>query len=75
MENEVKALVIANGSGMITAGFAGDDLSKSSFPAIVSVASKNSEITVQDIFVGEEARSKSGILDLHYPIDFYKVFQ
>ena len=34
-DDDVAALVIDNGSGMIKAGFAGDDAPRSVFPAIV----------------------------------------
>ena len=34
-EDEIAALVIDNGSGMIKAGFAGDDAPRTSFPSIV----------------------------------------
>ena len=34
-EEEVAVLVIDNGSGMIKAGFAGDDAPRTSFPSIV----------------------------------------
>ena len=34
-EGEVSALVIDNGSGMVKAGFAGDDAPRAVFPSIV----------------------------------------
>lgn len=34
-DDEVAALVIDNGSGIIKAGFAGDDVPRSIFPSIV----------------------------------------
>ena len=35
MDDEVSALVIDNGSGMVKAGFAGDDAPRAVFPSIV----------------------------------------
>jgi actin-related protein len=35
MEGEISALVIDNGSGMVKAGFAGDDAPRAVFPTIV----------------------------------------
>jgi actin-related protein len=72
MDEEVTAVVIDNGSGMCKAGFAGDDAPRSVFPTIVG-RPKMPGIMVgldqKEVYVGEEAQNKRGVLKTEYPIE------
>ncbi|EFC39590.1 hypothetical protein NAEGRDRAFT_60876 [Naegleria gruberi] len=66
MSEEV-ALVIDNGSGMCKAGFSGDDAPRVVFPSIIGQPKHLSEMS--EFYVGDEAQSKRGLLNLRNPIN------
>ena len=65
-------IVIDNGSGTIRAGFAGEDLPKTSFASFVG-RPKHSRVLAGalegDVFIGPRAQELRGLLKLRYPLE------
>ncbi|XP_071166900.1 actin CyI, cytoplasmic-like [Mytilus edulis] len=73
-DDDIVAVIIDNGSGMIKAGFAGDDAPSAVISAITGRPRHQTEMVKQgyqeqECFVGDEAQNKRGILKMTYPIE------
>ena len=72
-ENEQEAsVVIDNGSGIVKAGFTGEDAPRCVFPCIAGVPKERTVLpdTGKNLYICNEAQEKRGILHLHYPIEY-----
>ncbi|CAI2372322.1 unnamed protein product [Moneuplotes crassus] len=72
MDEEVLAVIIDNGTGMSKAGFAGDDAPRSVFPTLVGKCKMPSlmvSLEQKDVYVGEDAQIKRGVLNTSSPIE------
>jgi actin-related protein len=72
MSDDSKALVIDNGSGVIKAGYSGDNQPSVKFPSIVGYPRSDKVMVGVDNkpeYIGEEAQKMRGVLNLKYPIE------
>jgi len=70
--DDPKPLVIDNGSGVVKAGYGGEEPPSCVFPSIIAYPKVKGIIvggsTEKDYFVGDEAQQKRGVCKVKYPI-------
>jgi len=67
-----KSIVIDNGSGVIKAGFSGNNAPDVKFPSIVGVPRSDKQmvgVESKSEYIGDEAQKMRGVLKLSYPIE------
>eukprot|EP00758_Cryptobia_borreli_P007901 Tbor_TRINITY_DN5337_c4_g2::TRINITY_DN5337_c4_g2_i1::g.4239::m.4239/K05692/ACTB_G1; actin beta/gamma 1 len=72
MDEEQSAIVCDNGSGMVKAGFSGQDAPRCVFPSIVGRPKTEQAMmggAKKDHFIGDDAQARRGVLTIRYPIE------
>jgi len=74
MDEDQQCIVCDNGSGMVKAGFSGDDAPRCVFPSIVGRPKQGNQQAMlgtasKDTFVGDDAQARRGVLTIRYPIE------
>lgn len=80
MGDEVEAIVLDNGSGVIKAGFAGEDSPRATFASsagrvknaewfAAQVPSWKAELRDREVFVGAECQQYRELLDVVHPVN------
>jgi len=72
--DEARNVVCDNGSGMVKAGFSGDDAPRVVFPSIAGkpkpgVSMSMLGATPKNNYIGDDAQARRGILSIGYPIE------
>ncbi|KAL3619259.1 hypothetical protein CASFOL_036829 [Castilleja foliolosa] len=71
-ENEIRSIVCDYGTGMVKAGFSGEEVPMAVFPSIIGRPPHNGVMVgmgQNDVYVGHETQPNRDILSLTYPIE------
>ncbi|KAG8229237.1 hypothetical protein J437_LFUL007923 [Ladona fulva] len=71
-DDELRAIVIDNGSGVVKAGFAGEEMPEAIFPCTVGrprYSGVLAGINLRDSYIGNDADAKRGMLHLSHPVE------
>jgi actin len=73
LDTDYSDIIIDNGTGMVKAGFAGNDAPEYIFPSIIGTTkyanTMYTEESNQGMYIGNDAIDKRGILKLRYPME------